>query len=721
MLPLYFTLENFKTHKYTEIDCTQFESVVILGRNKNNARRANAIGKSSIFDAIDFALFNYADVNLDKIVRFGTDKCKVTFSFESSGNVYRITRGRSKSGKADLKLEQNVQDKWTDLTAKTASETEIEISKIIRISHVAFRSSILFAQGDMQGLAAAKPADRKLLLKEPLQLNEYGKYEKKAKEKASALNKEYESIKTRIGALGSPAEEIAEHKSKIATVQQSISENDLLIKEQQVTADRLKQQIAVLLAAETQPNKLLEELENAKKSKNSLSVKLTGLIATHKNLVQQQSQAEERIAQARVKLKICEQEKVKLSAIEFRNKEQIESDLKSFASKEIEGKVFLAKLDDAKVKLQKPITSADLCEACEQPVTLEHRKTCEEARIAKLQKNAEDRIKYSKILENVQNKKRAFETELNAVLASAQTLSNLDSQISFQNKTISVEEPLLLERASNINSLLLEKKDVEESHSNCELKVVELQKSLQEALQSSKQEEISKIQTALTDLVGNIENVRSQNSQLIMTVGSLSQKIESCAANCDLLQKLQISKIDLEKRLNRIQRIAKGFSSSGIPSMIINTILDDLQINTNDLLAQIRPEMEAVFSIVKTKDDGKQEDTLDISYRVHGEPHEYKQLSGGQKVMVSFCLRLALSLVIQHRIGVDIKFLELDEVDMPFDDEGLEAFVEIIKKWQKKLKIMLISHNKYVQSKFTQAIVVESEDRFCSFGKLVSL
>lgn len=77
-------------------------------------------------------------------------------------------------------------------------------------------------------------------------------------------------------------------------------------------------------------------------------------------------------------------------------------------------------------------------------------------------------------------------------------------------------------------------------------------------------------------------------------------------------------------------------------------------------------------------------------------------------------------MVIQKRIGADIKLLELDEVDQPLDDSGKDAFIEIIKKFQDKFKIFVITHNDRLKDKFSHTILVDNDGNDCSVGELVS-
>ena len=83
-------LENFKSHKNTSID---FNSGISLIIGENGA------GKSTIFEAISFALYKkYTGDKIDDLVRTNKDienvPMSVRLSFISGGIEYRVTRGR---------------------------------------------------------------------------------------------------------------------------------------------------------------------------------------------------------------------------------------------------------------------------------------------------------------------------------------------------------------------------------------------------------------------------------------------------------------------------------------------------------------------------------------------------------------------------------------------------------------------------------------------------
>src|ERR1700674_4480903 len=150
MLPIKLYMENFFCYTKSEIDFTEFSSAVIVGKINGNEKYSNGAGKSTIFAAIKYALFNEVDTSsLDKIIKHNADICKVMFDFQSSldGNIYIIIRSRGKKPGTDIRLFKQTNNVWEYLTQRKSTETEKEIFKLVKINYKTFCNSVLFSQG----------------------------------------------------------------------------------------------------------------------------------------------------------------------------------------------------------------------------------------------------------------------------------------------------------------------------------------------------------------------------------------------------------------------------------------------------------------------------------------------------------------------------------------------------------------------------------------------
>lgn len=725
MKPLKLTIEDFLSHRHTEIDYTQFSSALIVGKNKNNPRESNGVGKTSIPKAIEYVLFGSEaakDVSLDKFVRDGTDKCCVTFDFETNEGTYRVRRSRSKkSNRSDLRLYRKVNDDWEDFSQKTSKETDGVLAKIVKISHTAFHNSILFAQSDLKGLATASAKERKNILKEPLQLSNYGKYEKLSKDRTSTAARNLDRIKAVIQSIGNPEAELASAEVQLSKLQLELTEKESEVKLLNDSLVKIKSKLSNL---ESNYHSDFSSLEVKYKTNKANLATLDSKISSQKELLRTN---EIKVKNQRSKNEALEREIRKLNEalaethnLPTRNPADVQAEIKALSDKEVKGLAWVSRLETDIKKLSKPITSEELCSECNQQVTEEHRKVCEEKRIEELSKTSEKLEEYKNKLNNIRVKKRKLELELKSIEECSK------NQESYRNK-LEIFRKDLENSISYLNQLENLISEQNKSFSSLETERDTLCKAQEEFLKEIKSKNPENVKKEIIALRSELSNLEAQAHEGQREVTNINMNIGATVEKIKLKESEKEKIVDLNEKLQEAQReysitqkVTQAFSPSGIPTMIINTILDDLQLESNNLLSQLRPGMELQFKVAKDNAQGQLEDTLDISYRVNGYEREYEQLSGGQKLFVALALKLGLSLVIQHRLGININFLILDEVDQPLDRAGVDAFAQVIAKWQEKFNILVITHNDYLKDKFKYAILVESDGKNGSCGKLVT-
>ncbi len=98
MIPLKLRISGFLSyHDPVEIDFTTFDLACISGQN--------GAGKSSLLDAMIWALFGQARKRDEFLVNLQSKAAEVAFTFEYEGNVYRVQRALPRGKTAVLEFQ----------------------------------------------------------------------------------------------------------------------------------------------------------------------------------------------------------------------------------------------------------------------------------------------------------------------------------------------------------------------------------------------------------------------------------------------------------------------------------------------------------------------------------------------------------------------------------------------------------------------------------------
>lgn len=725
-------IKNFLCHENSFIDFTLFNSALIVGKAENSDLRSNGVGKTTIFKAIEYVLFGQADVNLEKIIRDDTDFCNITCDFEVNNQVYRLTRTRTRKGVSDLtlyeKLSLNTEEElfhnnlfepindkkyWKDISGRRASDTEKDLSKLLKINFKSFRVFVHFIQNDFTGLTTATPEKRKGILRDALNLVIYSKLEKIAKDKYNSLSKELEKINTLIEVIGSPDQEFDKLSNQLIYLDQEINKllEDLLINQ-----NNLKYK-----------NDNIQKLIN---EKNELINSYSSLIVKEENLLADKSKLEISIKEYNTKksnivklatdllgeIKLLEETQAKLVKLDF-NQINILSE-KIISNKEKVAQLNLTIQNDNLRcdKLKIPLPKKGECEHCRQYLTEDHRIYCQSKIDNELQEKQINIKNCKKEVIELNNQNSIYQQDINNLLSSKQYLENVNTKISFKKKEITDKreihdeyQNLLKKYAQNLND---KNKDIDQIIDEIsKSSIIEANKISDKIVSEKKEIELITSQMEVYNKTLLLHN----NSKAIVQ-HTLKQKNEDKNKKINYLKLVQ----EINNKLFIYPSVLQAFSSSGIPNLIIQNILNDLQIEANNLLIQLRPDLQLSFSIEKTNGEGIETDTLDINYCVNGKDRYYEQLSGAMKLAATFSLKLGLSFLLQKELGVNIKFLLLDELDQSLDKASVDAFADIVKFFQKEFKIMVITHNDRLKDKFQNAILVKQNINMVSTAQVVS-
>ena len=363
-----------------------------------------------------------------------------------------------------------------------------------------------------------------------------------------------------------------------------------------------------------------------------------------------------------------------------------------------------------------PIPDDSVCKHCRQPLTDEHKVVCKN-------KVADDILQCNNNIEAAKNMATSltaaiqkYTRTINDLNLSKQKLENINIEIATKSKEIQDKKAIHDEYKQ-----LLDKFSTDLAE-----KIIEIE-SVKEELKNSSIEEANNIQKQIEQAKKQLEIINIDIAQRNKEISHINSTKAVIQYNINQLTKNSLKQKDLkdnlvkqENALKIYQHVIQAFSAVGIPNLIIQNVLDDLQIEANNLLSQLKPGLQLSFVIEKTKGDGTQDDTLEINYLMNGKPRDYEQLSGAMKLSVIFSLKLGLSFLLQKMIGTDIKFLLLDEIDQPLDKASVDAFADIVKFFQKDFKILVITHNDRLKDKFSHAILVDQDINMVSKAQVVS-
>ncbi|MBN1120952.1 MAG: SMC family ATPase [Anaerolineae bacterium] len=194
MIPLKLELLNFLAYREPEtLDLTGLHLACLTG--------ANGAGKSSLLDAITWALWGKARTRRDDDLIHGDEiEMRVRLTFELTGNHYRVSRYRSRKGRGISALDLEVEDggDWRSISESTIRDTQERLTSLLRLDYDTFINSAFLVQGRADEFTQKTPGERKAILGEILGLDVWETYEERTKARLRQLDFERQQIDSEL-------------------------------------------------------------------------------------------------------------------------------------------------------------------------------------------------------------------------------------------------------------------------------------------------------------------------------------------------------------------------------------------------------------------------------------------------------------------------------------------------------------------------------------------
>jgi exonuclease SbcC len=252
MIPLHISLSGFLSYRDpAELDFTTFELACISG--------ANGAGKSSLLDAITWALFGQARKRDDSLIHSNAESAEVAFTFAYEGNIYRVKRAvhRGKTSLLEFNIGteagdtavQTVPASWRALTERTLRDTQTLIDRTLRMDYETFVNASFFLQGKADQFTQQRPSDRKRILRSILGLEIWDTYRQRAGEKRRLVEEQITAVDALLEEI---RRELGEEAARRTRLRQLEAELERLSKARLVQEAALDQTKKIAAALEEQ-------------------------------------------------------------------------------------------------------------------------------------------------------------------------------------------------------------------------------------------------------------------------------------------------------------------------------------------------------------------------------------------------------------------------------------------------------------------------------------
>jgi exonuclease SbcC len=210
--------------------------------------------------------------------------------------------------------------------------------------------------------------------------------------------------------------------------------------------------------------------------------------------------------------------------------------------------------------------------------------------------------------------------------------------------------------------------------------------------------------------------VREEENKVRSELGGAQQRVDILKIQRTRKADFAREREELQKRVAQHKTLERAFGKDGVPALLIEQALPQIEEKANDLLDRLSDGQMSVRFVTQAEyKDKKREDlkeTLDIQISDSAGIRNYEMYSGGEAFRVNFALRLALSEILAQRKGARLQTLVIDEGFGSQDAQGRQRLIEAINLVKHDFaKILVITHLDELKDAFPTRIEVEKTER----------
>lgn len=668
-------LKNFKSHVNTTIDFQPGISVIV---------GENGAGKSTIFEAISFALFKqYTARKINDLIRINNvhknnEKMSVVLDFVVNGREYQIERNKTQTT-SNAALYAKIGDRKQKMVAGDA-EVNKEIQSILEMDGDLFLNAIYVRQGEIADLVSKTPAQRKQLIGKLLKLEEL----EAAWKNSLPLINEYDKTAAEIrGKLSSETElnyELKLKKQELDNLQKKGNEADAKLEKlnkdhdnKAVIKGQMETEKGIYEALQTN---LTNEINNAKvlvQDKKELQDQADEITHNENEMKRLEKYSQKlpiylkfKDAVNKIKTLKSDEDKYKkiLEDIEFHKKILEEEKPEYDAYLELEGKI--KALESNKSKIESEISVFEQLESEKKTLEteLENDKNSSDSFFKKAENTVSSFLEANESFEDYHdfNKLKHLVDTLK-VNISNEMKTNDELKIQYQKEIVALGE--------GIKSSEQPLKDLEKVGDKCPICLSDITPQKKQDLQNNYKNIISENKVKMQDLNAQIKEFEVQNKDLDTKHEELLEIEKQIYSNKHIAESIEKNTTKLEELKDRLA--LKEDALSKLED--INKQIDEETSNRESKKAHHDKYIESQGAL---KTLGKDHETKDKLYKITGQVD--LQVQEIKKAIASDSF---LTAKIQEE-ELDKKIAELTEKDKRYNQ--LKGTIHLKKSVENKLE-----------------------------------
>lgn len=737
-------MTGFLSYRNAEIDFSDLSYASISGKN--------GAGKSSIGHALSWVLkgVTRVDGDTESVINDYEDKAFVTLTFHAEGDFWYIERTKATGKNMSVRLFrfEEATDEWVQYGDHTNAVNQEKINELIGMSEDALYSMMIFDHALHSGgtrFTKAKPSERRDIITGLLpELSAWADKEARMSEVRKEVGRAIERSRARIEVL---EEGLGKSEEKIDMLLEDLDKAPEEIEEE---IDKISQELRDLekqIGDGQDPIEEIRKTYEVKKLRISEKIFATqGKISASKEIIRSFTEVSEAIKAQKTVLERTEErlDKARKSTKQF-TKEHAEE--KEILAKDLDKETRLKDARDAlndkisglRSTLKEHSRHADIlgeqdpdagsCIVCEQSLTpsqfekiarkneeavedllaeieeLTHDKEALDRKISKVEERIVEGRKIISQIDRDLSRQESEEKHCEDLINDTEKeLRDLEERIAgVSRKEIEEEEDALEGFRSRLTDLSQAKDDLDDEAKR------EIDKVVKEAGNQDLEREMSEIKKQLRVL--NEEKKRAiENRSRIATLR------EGLRENKKDLKREKRELGDLEERYENVNWWVQALSTKGIPSMLLDSILSDIEDAQNEILAAIpgSENLRVEFSQSReNKSRAGSKSVLDIIVHTGDQKRYIESFSSGEQVRLTVSNLFAMIKVFNERHPGLVSTVLLDEPLGTLDYRAVPAFIQVLMSainQQVVETILVVTHDQTVIDSLPEKVVVERTD-----------